>query len=490
MSVPDFLAAKSIAVRARPRLPATRLDALTRAALDAPTPPSFAAALAAGECVAIIAEFKRRSPSAGELIDESPTDVVAGYRAGGATAASILTDAPDFGGSLDDLRAVAPRLPTLRKDFIVRAEDVIEARAAGASAVLLLAAMLDDTELRGLIDACSLLSVDALVEVHDGEDLARSVDAGAHIIGINNRDLRSLRTDLAVTERLAARVPSTALLVSESGIRTRHDVERVRDAGADAVLVGESLLVRPGHERAALLRELSSVPRGGHERARSRFRVKVCGLTRAEDAAHAVACGADALGVVFWRGSPRAVTIATAANILGGAPAHVARVGVFVDANLQEIEEAVRVCGLDHVQLAGDEPSEVAREVAARTCARVIRTVAVDDAEAVRRFADYHADFFLLDAPRSAGRGGTGRSFDRNHATCLPWSRERVIVAGGLRPDNIAATLAALGPVAVDVCSGVEASPGRKDRRALEAFLSAVRAHDAAHTGTRSEVSG
>ncbi|HEX6588388.1 MAG TPA: hypothetical protein VF039_05150 [Longimicrobiales bacterium] len=477
MSAPDFLAAKAAAVRARPQLSPARLDALTRLAIDSPRPASFAAALSAGARVAVIAEYKRRSPSAGPLVDEAPAAVVEGYRAAGARAASVLTDAADFGGSLDDLRVAAPLLPVLRKDFLVRVEDVIEARAAGAAAVLLIAALLDDRELRALVDACTKLSLDALVEVHDGRELARAIGAGARLIGINNRDLRSLRTDLGVTERLAPLAPRGATIVSESGMRTQADVARARDAGARAVLVGESLLVQRGPARSALLRELADVPRAPRPNGAPSFRVKVCGLTSAHDAALAVSCGADALGVVFWPHSRRAVSIDAAADVLADVPPGVARVGVFVDATLEQVVRSVDRCGLNHVQLAGDEPAEFARAIAARTGARIIRTVSVDDAHALARFAGYPADRFLLDAPRAAGHGGTGRAFDPAHARRLPWARQRVIVAGGLRPETVAASLAALRPAAVDVCSGVEAEPGRKDPAALRAFVAAARAY-------------
>ncbi|HUF13999.1 MAG TPA: hypothetical protein VMN78_12925 [Longimicrobiales bacterium] len=478
MSAADFLALKAAAVRSRTRADAAALEALRRAALATATPASFRAALSAGERVAVIAEFKRRSPGAGVLTDESPSEVIAGYAAAGARAASVLTDADDFGGSLDDLRAAAaPSLPSLRKDFIVDEARILEARAAGASAVLLIVAILDDRELRALLDACDAMSLDALVEVHDEAELRRALDAGARLVGVNNRDLRTLRTDLTVTERLAPRLPADAILVSESGIRTRADVERVRAAGAAAVLVGEALLLQSGPARAALLGELTSVPRK-RVRDRPSFRLKVCGLTTPADAALAASLGADALGVVLWPLSPRAVDPAAAAAILAAAPAGVVRVGVFVDPVLGEVTHAVEACALDFVQLSGEEAPSFARAVAARTGARIIRTVHVDGSASIDRFADYPADLFLLDAPRRAGAGGTGERFDWRDAARLPWPRERVIVAGGLRVENVAAALETLRPAAIDVCSGVELSPGRKDPVALRRFIETVRRHD------------
>lgn len=481
MSAVDFLARKASAVRDRVVDDAARIERLRRSALETPAPASFAAAISAGSRVAVIAEFKRRSPSAGTLTDEAAASVIAGYAAAGARAASVLTDADDFGGSLDDLGRAAGQLPSLRKDFIVDEVGVLEARAAGASAVLLIAAMLDDRELRELLAACGAMSLDALVEVHDEADLARALETGARLIGVNNRDLRALRTDIRVTERLARRVPADAILVSESGIRSRADVERVRDAGAAAVLIGEALLARRGATRARLLAALASVPRD-RTRPQPPFRLKVCGLTTRDDAALAVSLGADALGVVLWRHSPRAVDAAAGAGILAVAPPGVARIGVFVDATLDEVARAVDRCALDFVQLAGDESPQLARAIAERTGVRVIRAVHVDGPDSIDRFADYPADFFLLDAPRRAGVGGTGQRFEWKDAARLPWPSERMIVAGGLRPGNVAAALAALRPGAVDVCSGVETLPGRKDAAALREFIDAVRFHDRSAT--------
>lgn len=263
----DFLSAKGAAVRRRRAAHVARgpmAEGEARCA-DLPPAPSLMAALAGGEHVAVMAEYKRRSPSAGPLArGESPVDVAAGYLAGGAAAVSVLTDADDFGGSLADLAAVAvsaPRAPVLRKDFLVEPDQVHEARRTGAAAVLLIVALLDDAELRTLLRAAELAGCEALVEVHDLAQLERAATAGARLVGINNRDLRRLTTNLAVTERLAPRVPEGTVVVSESGVRTAGDVRRVRDAGAHAVLVGEALLRQPPALRGQRLRELAGVRR-------------------------------------------------------------------------------------------------------------------------------------------------------------------------------------------------------------------------------------
>jgi indole-3-glycerol phosphate synthase len=195
--------------------------------------------------VALVAEVKRRSPGAGDIRPGlEPGELAARYVAAGAAAVSVLTDGPWFGGSLDDLRAVrdAVERPVLRKDFTLVPDQVAEARAAGADAVLLIVRILDQAMLRELADAARELGLAALVEVHDAGELERALDAGARIVGINNRDLATFETDLVTTLDLLGEVPADVVVVSESGIRTGADVTRLGAAGVDAVLVGESLL--------------------------------------------------------------------------------------------------------------------------------------------------------------------------------------------------------------------------------------------------------
>lgn len=205
----------------------------------------------------VIAELKRRSPSGGELDPGlDPADRATTYEAAGAAAISVLTDGPDFGGSLDDLVAVraAVELPLLRKDFLVSPVQVAEARVAGADWVLLIAAVLDGERLGEALDAARRCGAGALVEVHTQAELDRAVDAGAVCIGINNRDLTTLSTDLDTFARLRSRLPEGIVAVAESGVRTPADVARLVGEGADAVLVGESLL--RSAEPALLLAEM------------------------------------------------------------------------------------------------------------------------------------------------------------------------------------------------------------------------------------------
>jgi indole-3-glycerol phosphate synthase len=215
----------------------------------------FSEALA-GPGIGVIAEFKRRSPSAGPL-RENPDlgEIVSAYARGGAAALSVLTEEPNFGGSLEDLRLAGSvtTLPRLRKDFIVDPFQLQESLAAGADAVLLIVAALAQPELASLHDAARALGLDVLVEVHDGHELQRALAAGAQIVGVNNRDLRDFSVDLERTERLMGDVPAGVLVVSESGIDGPEQLERLEDLGVQAVLVGESLM-RAADPEAALRR--------------------------------------------------------------------------------------------------------------------------------------------------------------------------------------------------------------------------------------------
>jgi indole-3-glycerol phosphate synthase len=214
----------------------------------APPPRDFFAALAAPGPIRLIAEVKKASPSAGVIRDDfDPVDIGLTYQRHGASCVSVLTDAPYFQGSLADLRAVraAVDLPILRKDFILDEYQLFEARAAGADAVLLIAECLDDCNLRKLHERALAIGLTVLVELYDPDNLERVLDAGATLVGVNNRDLRTFHTDIEHTLRLRDRVPEECVLVAESGIRSRADVLRLEAAGVDAILVGEGLMSSP-----------------------------------------------------------------------------------------------------------------------------------------------------------------------------------------------------------------------------------------------------
>ena len=238
-------------------LRARRAAVMSRAE-DMPKPPSFRDAISTAGHLAVIAEIKRRSPSRGQLApDLNVSDLARTYARGGASAISVLTEPAFFDGDPSDLSAAqgSSGLPVLRKDFILESLQVWEARAMGASAVLLIAAALTANELFGLLDDVEHAGLDALVEVHTSEEARMALDLGARIIGVNNRDLATFEVDLAVAEEIAGDLEQAQLTVAESGIFTTADAIRMKDARYDAVLVGEALV--KSADPAALIAELS-----------------------------------------------------------------------------------------------------------------------------------------------------------------------------------------------------------------------------------------
>jgi indole-3-glycerol phosphate synthase len=223
----------------------------------APALRPFAAALARPDTITVIAEHKRRSPSRGAIREDlEPSDVARRYEAAGAAALSVLTDGPFFGGQLAHLAEArrSTRLPALRKDFVLDPWQVWEARAIGADAVLLITAALEDAELVALLAEAGATGMDALVEVHDRGELERALAAGAQLVGVNNRDLRTLAVSLETSLALAGAIPDDVVAVAESGIRSGSELRRLREAGFDACLVGEHLMAAP--DPGAALRQL------------------------------------------------------------------------------------------------------------------------------------------------------------------------------------------------------------------------------------------
>jgi indole-3-glycerol phosphate synthase len=252
-----------------------RAKELERAAATSPAARDFRGALAPRGYVSLIAECKRRSPGAGAIRpDLDPADLTRAYAQAGAAALSVLTDVAYFGGSLADLAAAkaATTLPVLRKDFMLDRLQLLEARGAGADAVLLIVRILSDAALMSLHAEAKALGLAVLVEVHDRAELGRALDLGADIIGINNRDLATFRTDIATTLELLEDVPEDVLVVSESGIGGPRDAAFLADGGVDAILVGETLLRAPDPKTMA--RSLARIPRGGSRAVDRRERVR------------------------------------------------------------------------------------------------------------------------------------------------------------------------------------------------------------------------
>jgi phosphoribosylanthranilate isomerase len=288
-----------------------------------------------------------------------------------------------------------------------------------------------------------------------------------------------MHVSLETALEMAPLIPDDVVAVAESGIHGPGELRMLREAGYDAFLIGEHLMLSPDPAAAleSLIRE-SSVPRwpGRAARGGRRVAVKICGLTSVQDALVAAEAGADAVGFVFWPGSPRSVDAARAREIASALPPFVLRVGVFVDAAREEMERVAGEVGLDVLQLHGQEPPEVFATLSRRAIKAVRVGPGFQASEALRYLG--RAAGLLLDTRLSgpdAPPGGTGQPFDwesvREVRERAPW----LMLAGGLTPDNVARALTAVRPDAVDVSSGVESAPGRKDPARVRAFMEAVR---------------
>lgn len=452
MALDVILAHKRAEVSGRER--ATSLE--SQLAHCTPSDRDFEAALRAGR-PGFILEIKFASPSAGVIrAGTDLTPVLEGYRRH-ADAVSVLTDERFFGGSLARLTEVRRQLtqPVLCKDFILGPYQVAEARVHGADAILLILAAIDDSTWRRCAELAARLQMAVLTEVHNADETSRAIALGARIIGVNNRDLRTLAVDVGTTTRLAPAIPETRVVVAESGIASRDDVASLRPH-ADAFLVG-SALMRESRLDAAV-------------RGLVYGRTKVCGLTRPSHAAAAAAAGATHGGLVFADGSPRRLTRAQAESIRSGAPLD--WVAVFVNQPPEEIAELSEHLDLAAVQLHGDEePDQVAR-----VRALVPDRCEVWQAARVRNRVPARspgADRLLLDGLSEARQGGTGARFDWSLLTSFA-ERSQVLIAGGLNAGN-AGQAAALMPWALDVSSGVESAPGIKDPGLLRQFFLARR---------------
>lgn len=449
MALTEILAAKRHRLQAESHtpmpIPKPRHGAGLAAALTKPWP-------------GFILECKAASPSAGVLIEDYDPAVLAASYDGVADAVSVLTEPEFFGGKLVHLSLARAGIdvPILRKDFILGPEEVREARAYGADAVLLMLSVLDDDTWRSCFSQARAFGMDVLTEVHDETELTRALNLEAPIVGINNRDLKTLDVDLAVTERLAPRIPPERLVVCESGIVAYADIIRLAPL-VDGFLIGTTLSRhgRPGH----MARELAA------------GRVKVCGLTRTQDARAAWRAGAVMGGLIFAPDSPRRIDAGSARQVQASAPLD--WVGVFRDQPIAEIASLVRELSLSAVQLHGSENAAYAHHLRTALPAGCEIWKAVPGCAPLPDPAMLGVDRILLDTGSGGKLGGSGIAFDASAlAGCDLGS---CVLAGGIDVANIEAA-AALAPWMLDVNSGVESEPGCKDESRLADLFARLRA--------------
>lgn len=468
---------------------------------------------------AVMAEIKRASPSKGDIAPTASAPAQAlRYAIAGASVISVLTEPTWFKGTLGDMLAVRQALDSLpnrpailRKDFILTPYQIDEARLHGADTVLLIVAMLEKTKLRELYDYSVSLGMEPLVEVNNPTELEVALEIGSKVIGVNNRNLHDFNVDMDTTSRVNTALKGRdVILCALSGISSSADVEKYVQEGVRAVLVGESLM--RASDAGAFLRELIGLEKPAAP-APTKPLVKICGVRTAADAKTVVDAGADLIGIILVPGTRRFVDTATARNIADvvrsarkdsaitpstsplwfGTQAARLRskrrplsVGVFRNQPLEDIIAAVDAIGLDMVQLHGDEPQGWAKQIPVPVIKafRVLPSGNVGGGQVDR--AGLNA-YILLDSPAANGGagGGDGTSFDWTAARAVVEAGESgsegklplpILLAGGLRPDNVAEAIKTVGTVlAVDVSSGVEAEDGFKDKEKVGQFVRAVK---------------
>ncbi|KAF8484367.1 N-anthranilate isomerase [Gautieria morchelliformis] len=479
---------------------------------------------------ALLAEIKRASPSKGDIaLTANAAQQALTYALAGASVISVLTEPTWFKGSLLDMRLARqavdglPNRPAiLRKDFIVDEYQIREARLHGADTVLLIVAILPVLRLKRLYDCAKQLGMEPLVEVNNAEEMQAALDLGAHIIGVNNRNLHDFEVDMGTTTRLADMVKQhDVVLCALSGIKSNEDVRGYTRQGVNAVLVGESLM--RAEDPAAFIRHLLDLPEPVAEENAYQPLVKICGVRSPDIALAAADAGADLLGLVFAPHSKRFVSLEEAARISAAIrqrraaeltvtqssteppvnmpwfTLHAERlstslsrsrpllVGVFQKQSLEEILRAVSIAQLDVVQLHGSEPLEWARHIPVP----VIRAFHIKTGDESNSLADVTRpglhEFVLLDSVRDAREGeetlsgGSGKVLDWEAIKATAGDGEGIpklplIVAGGLTPENVKAVVANARPWAVDVSGGVENEDGTsKDIEKIKAFVHAAK---------------
>lgn len=415
-----------------------------------------------------ILECKKASPSKGLIRAQFDLDEILAAYTPYAAGISVLTDEKYFQGNYDYLQYVTARVsqPVLNKDFFVNTYQVYLARYYQADAILLMLSVLDDDSYRELAAVADSLSLDILTEVSNEEEMRRAINLKASIIGINNRNLRDLSTDLAATERLVPLLDAAThdyVVISESGIYTHQDVRRLAPL-CDGFLVGSALMAQ------------DDLPRAVHELIVGR--VKVCGLTSADHAAAAFSSGASLGGLIFAAKSPRCVTAAQARDIVSTVPGRY--VGVFVDAPLDEVVTAARELSLHAVQLHGSEDAAYHKALRGALPAQceIWQAVGVTDTLPANLTALLDSAVItrvLLDCKVGEQTGGTGQQFDWTLLQAIE-HKHKLVLAGGIDVDTVGTALAT-GASIIDVNSGVETAPGNKSSDKLQALFAACRCY-------------
>lgn len=423
---------------------------------------SFSKALVKKKGVALIAEFKKSSPSRGSINRGAILGDYVKLYDKYANAISILTEPDFFSGKPEDIKEARKhtKKPILRKDFIVDEYEIYEARKLGADAVLLIAGFLPLEQLKRFVKVAQKLGLDALVECDSEKTLGDALESGSRVIGINNRNLDTMEEDFSTTERLLALIPGNVrkriVIVSESAIHSGMQIMGL-EGKADAVLVGTSIMSSP--IPAVKLKELTG-----------RTLTKICGVTNRKDALDAVQLGADIIGLNFYEKSPRRITVRRAKSISRAVRGKALVAGIFVNEASEKVEIIAREAGLDLLQFSGDESPAYTR----RFALPVIKAVHMKDESSLELINGFDSGFVMLDSFAKGSFGGSGKRFDTGLLDMKKLAGKSIVFSGGLNEKNVKGVIEKFRPAIVDVCSGVESSPGVKSHVKMRAFIDAV----------------
>jgi len=404
----------------------------------------------------LIAEIKRKSPSNGIISNNFNHRNIANIyeKHPFVKAISVLTDCPYFGGSLEILAEVKSitTKPVLRKDFIIDEYQIYESRFFGADAILLIARILSKEQINNFIEIAKRYNMDCLVEIHHETEIEK-LPKNVEIIGINNRNLDTFNVDINTTIRISSLLKQTKMnkkiLVTESGIHSLHDVRKIENH-ADAMLIGTALIGSSNIEN-----KINTLLQPD---------IKICGITNYTDGEMAASLGADYLGFVFHKKSKRNIDVQTASQIIKKLcliNLKVKFVGVFVNESLTEVNRIQNKCNLDIIQLHGDEDNSYIKSINAP----VIKAFRIKEDTDLRKIENIESDFVLLDTFVPNVQGGTGKRFE--WSILDNFNLRKTFLAGGINPGNIKEA-SKYNPFALDISSGVEIFPGKKDPQKLK----------------------
>lgn len=397
--------------------------------------------------IELIAEVKLASPTEGKLGEK--VDILnrlQEYQNAGADAVSIITENKTFRGSLDLVATIKRStldIPILQKDFIIDDFQIEEARKLGADALLLIARIVNATQLKRFVKLCREKGLEPVVEVCSLDDLSNAINCGTEIIAVNARDLNTFEVDVERACNILKRIPKKFIKLGFSGVHSRSEVEKYKKAGAKAVLVGTELMKTKNIDR--LIKEL-----------KISVKVKICGIRSTKAARAAIESGADFLGFNFVPSSKRYIDPILALEIINSIRGQIKIVGIFQDAKIAEVNKIVSDLKLDFVQLHGKENNEYINKVGMP----VIKSITENDQP-----DKIKADYFLLDRPNR----GEGEMVDLEKASKLTTNLP-IFIAGGLTPDNVASVVSQIRPFAVDVAGGIETN-GRQDLEKIRLFV-------------------